>query len=506
MNTEIFFYILFIILVGVLAWNFRDIASILRKMPFAGMAVLALLLITAVYLRSFVITHEVFFDEPIHLNVAQNIFYHHQLGGTALGSKYMPETIATYGRPGGHVSLIGLAYFLFGESDKSAFLVSSALGALSVGLIFLFAYVFFNSILIAALAGFLVNVFPVHLVYSGSVSSEMSSFFFVSLALFALALFLKERGTGLLFLTAISVVLAVYMRPENVFLLAAFAGFLVHLGYSRKKPAGQVLDAGLFILVLALPLIAQLGWMQKLEAVKNLHFWSPRLLLEHVPGNLMYLWDGKHMTAAYIMFACLGAAAAFQARRAMVLCFSGWLALFFFAYSGHAAGYFAYYNRYFMMAVIPLSILAAVGITTVLERFAGWWRYVLAGAAVIIFILGAVSGVRQIHAYLLSSPAAQEYYFVQEFIRALPDDAPVVTIEPYLVAARTGKRAIQPMMLNRQGGSYSKLYLLKTINWEERDFVPVERSLAASYDFKVLAQRRTYQDTRTFIAELTKKP
>jgi 4-amino-4-deoxy-L-arabinose transferase-like glycosyltransferase len=500
-----FLYCLFLVFAGLLIFHFRDIVAYIKTLPGQGIVLLAFLLFFAFMVRVFFIYHGVFYDEPIYLNVAQNIFYHHQSAGTLQGTNFLPEDLGFYNRPGGHPFLINCFYLFFGESERSALLMNPFLGSLSVGIFFLLIFWAFNNALVAFCAGMLASLFPIHLACSGSMASEIPSFFFVVLTLLALVLFFRSRKMGLAYLAFSAAACAFYIRPENLFYflpLMAVPFFWSKEGCLSKKGAE---DLAFFFVLLTVPLFSQLLAMRRIEAVVNQgQFWSVGLLREHFAGNAAYLLDGDQLPRCVMWLALLGTAYLYRTRKALCLIMLAWFAVFFIAYTGHPAGIFHISGRYFFMGIIPVCVLMAGGFQFFLAKCARPWGVVLCS---VLLVLGAFDSFRAldgVYHRMLGSGTAQEQFFLERALRELPGDGYVVTIEPYVVV-RWGKKAMHYDKFRQQGFVQDRVYLLKTVNWLENNFLKDEALLKRYYDFRIIAQAGIFSDSRTFIAELTKK-
>ena len=499
----VFLYFLFFIFLGLLVYNFKRIVSSLKTIPKNGVFLLLFVLIISLLLRTFIV-HKVFCEEAIYINVAQNMYYHHQYGGTMQGSKYIPEKIACYNRPGGHPFLINFFYVFFGESEKTAFFMNSLWGTLSVAVIFLFTYALFNSVAIAFCTSLFVTIFPIHLVYSNSVSSEISSFFFLSLSLFILVLFIKLPETTLLYLLSATAIFSFYIRPENTLFLIPLIIFFIFLFQHGKISKKQLWNLVYFIFALALPLLTQFIDMKKIEnIVARGQFWSLGLLKEQLLDNVKYLFNNIYTPCIYAIFSLPGGIFLYRTNRKIFSFFFAWFLVFFIAYSGYFAGIFSASNRYFFMCIIPLCLFAAIGVKHLLDKCGGRYKFFIYSLLLIVFVLDSSVVTKRVYGLLLHKD--KEYSFLRNFSKNLPDSEYILTIEPYFVAAELNKKALDYFLFTMSNLSYKKILLLKTTGWPEEYFSKEEKRLKDSYDFKILVQKEFSPDSRTFIAELTKK-
>ena len=501
-----FLYVLFVIFTGLMLCSLKDFFCFIKAMPKAGGYLLFAVLSLSFILRLCFIKHEVFFDEPIYLNVAQNMFYHHQPGGTLQGTKLLADIIVPYNRPGGHSFLIQLLYLIFGESDNSALLLNPFLGTISVGVFFLFVYGVLNSVVVAFIGGMLLCFFPIHMVYCGSVSSEVPSLFFSLTAFLSLVLYARTRKTGLLYLALSSAICGVYVRPENLLLFPFLILVLLYFVKEGMLPRTKIGDLCFFLIVLLLPLLVTLPSMRIEEfAANNGQFWSFRIFCQHLAINGKYLVDGYYLPQIYILLSILGG---YFLLRCYGMLFAVALLYFlasFISYSGHYAGIFAYSNRYFFFGIIPVCLFASAGFNFISVLCGRKWGGVISGFLLLILIAASFTSTQRLYGRLFKHTDGREYAALLQAGRKLSDKDYVVTMEPYIVVSAWNKKAIDAREFFRRKFPYNRVFLVKNHNWLESDYIMYERMLRQEYDFKIIYQKQFSPDFRTFIAELTKK-
>ena len=125
--------------------------------------------------------------------------------------------------------------YLFNPGYNALFFVNSVLGALSIFLMFIFVYIVSKKESLALIASLLLAVIPVHLKFSGSMTSEISSLFFILLLFIFSYLYIKKNSFNLLALTAITLIIVVQFRFEAVFFIPLTLWFIYLYDKNFKK-------------------------------------------------------------------------------------------------------------------------------------------------------------------------------------------------------------------------------------------------------------------------------
>lgn len=226
------------IAVSLLLIPWKKVASRFNSVKGSAWALLGLIFLIGALLRLVVFphTHLMYIDEPYYLEAAKNfneqgrpLICDHDLQGNDL--------CRTVPKPPGWPFLISLAFKAFGADSLVALYLSSILGALSILLVFLFAYLAFKDEKTALWASLFLALAPLMVIWSVSAETNMPSLFFFLLSIIAMELLIDWEGKkgrfALALIFSLSVIFAISVRLENVLLLAILAYAMITL--SKKK-------------------------------------------------------------------------------------------------------------------------------------------------------------------------------------------------------------------------------------------------------------------------------
>ena len=227
-----YFLLMQLIFFAVIALFFLNLKGIrsLHKGIFKENKIIFLILFFGLSLRIWFVPHihHVYFDEFEDIDIGQNLSRGDGFQVTLKGSPENCEAGSLPARPPGYNAILAMAFFLLGASEQVAYGVNIFLGTISILLVFLIAALLFADKKIASWSAFLFSVLPVHLKYSGSAATEITSSFFVLLLLWAGLLYLKKQEFSILLLFIFTSIATLYMRPENlIFYIGAIIFILI---------------------------------------------------------------------------------------------------------------------------------------------------------------------------------------------------------------------------------------------------------------------------------------
>lgn len=326
----------------------------------------------------------VFNDEYEHVAVAGNLREsgsfsrcEFSLDGRCLSS-YRPQWV-----PGFHF-LLARTSGLFGGGLAGAYDFNAAVGALSVGAVFLAAYLAVGDAAAALAAALLLCFFPPHMKFSGNAAPEALALLSVLLSLAAALAAARLRTARSLGLFLAAAGWALLVRPENGLAVAFQAALL-----ARRLPRGGFLRWGP-MLVLLLPGLLYLPHILAFD-IETYGSGGP------VPGWLLFLrglgfWlDGRSVPSAVVLLAALGW---WRASRECLIPAWWWPAYFlaflslysFFNRGDLSQGDFQRFN---LQLCLPVVLLAAQGCRAAL-RAAGEGRRgrLLTGAGLLALLAG----------------------------------------------------------------------------------------------------------------------
>jgi hypothetical protein len=174
--------------------------------------------------------HMMFTDEYATMEASKNIL----LNGRAETCEYIDyETVecGPYQKLAGPPFLFSLSFLAFGISSYSAIYLCTALGAISVVLMFLLAYILFKREDVALYSSLLLATYPAHIMWSGSASTNVPGIFFMLLTLLSLPLFFSTGKYRIYLLACLSLAFTLQTRPEFMLLLPLVP--VMHLLFDR---------------------------------------------------------------------------------------------------------------------------------------------------------------------------------------------------------------------------------------------------------------------------------
>ena len=389
-----------LIAVGVvLCW--RDIAETFRELfigRLKGPGIwLLLVFIVGLILASQVApqTHRIYYDEDIYANMAQNIAFTGQAGTTNYGSfeygEYFVNWLGYNKDPSGWPFLISLAFQLFGTDETLAFYLNNLLFAGGILIVFFIVRLLAGRTFASLIAALVFAIIPHNLVWSNTAAAETSAAFFAGITVLCTLVYLRTRAARHLFLLAVVLPFACYMRPESS-LIALWALVAVSLNLfstvSDPEPAFRHPFAtrsfwvtGLFAFALIIPhfwhFFAMSGESWGAPAAK----FSTAFFANNLTVNGLYFLNNKDFPILFTMLALVGLAAwkirpgqgAEKIGSGGVSLILLWFLLFWGIFLFFYAGSYKYGAdvRFALVCFMPLAVLAGLGGDALREWVAG---------------------------------------------------------------------------------------------------------------------------------------
>lgn len=152
--------------------NFNSIIKPFRTIKRRTWIILFLIFLCSLYIRLFVIlhTHDAYFDEFEHVNIAENILYNNKFCECMAGLPQHCTSCAAVDWPPGYHTFLSLVFGVFGDSEAVAYDTNAVLGSISIILMFLLIFLIFKDSTLALTGAFMLSFIPVHLRYSGTTS------------------------------------------------------------------------------------------------------------------------------------------------------------------------------------------------------------------------------------------------------------------------------------------------------------------------------------------------
>ncbi|MGC8710512.1 MAG: hypothetical protein ACP5RF_02810 [Candidatus Micrarchaeia archaeon] len=192
-------------------------------------AVLALVIILLFFLSfSILFVHPVeqlYFDENIYQGIAINILHHGNAFWCQYGTGYLTSCFdsALYHDPVEWSFFLAIAFGIFGIGTATAYNTQLAIGAFSIILFFLMAYVATKKRGMAVASTLAFSLMPELFIWSRTQADPDLPFMaFSILSFFLFLVFMRKRNNTTFAMFAFSLLLSIYMRTEGILLIGIF--------------------------------------------------------------------------------------------------------------------------------------------------------------------------------------------------------------------------------------------------------------------------------------------
>jgi len=197
-----------------------------------------------------------YLDELSYVQTAKNIL----IRGKPLicsYSGYQSETCRFNDKAIGYSYLLTLVYLFSGVGLNVSYIVNLLLGTLTILMIFLTSYILFKDEQASLYSSLILALFPLHIIFSRTLETNISSTFFVLSTLFCFVLYLQIKNMKTKLLTISLMVFSVYLRPENLIIIPVF--FLIDLFFliKLKTPIKNFLVPLIILIILISPVLIQ---------------------------------------------------------------------------------------------------------------------------------------------------------------------------------------------------------------------------------------------------------
>lgn len=450
--VPVFLAINFLLLVFSFVWSLKDLRRLFRKVDRKTWVFLLVIFVLGFSLRTFVAPHtdRVFFDEDIYLNIGQNI----ARDGKAVLCNYGTQETCIDGvynkQPNGYPFLMGVLFFLFGTSEVSAHYANAVLGGLSVLLVFLIAYLFFENKKIGLLSALIFALIPVAIRWSPTTAAGTAFVFFTGLTVFAFLSYLKDGSRKLFLLGMFSLVFTIQIRTEGVLLF--FVVLLMFLFFKKSifdviKDRKNLLILVVFVFLLV-PHLIHLNTMRSESWGTEDKALGFKYVDENFEDNGMFFFKNSRFPVVFTLFSLIGLCSFSKSDFKRKLVLAVWFLCFFGLYLLFYAGSFNYGTdvRFSLNLYMPVAILGGCGgyiVSSNLKKRLFKRRYisvVLVAAVILVSFypfVGMVSSVED-----SAWDARFPHDFLVEEMKELPDDCWIFTQVPSLVLVH-GKNGLQ---------------------------------------------------------------
>ncbi len=476
--------LIYLLLAGTIIGTFlsrKELAALLKKA--GARACVAALLITlagaALRFCAFPPRHIVFFDEYSHIAIAQSLVKTGRLCEVQQGSIAAPEQCTASPWPGGYHVMLASAFRLAGQKPGTAHALSRLLDTFAIPLAFLTAFGIWGSPLAGLLSAGLLAVSKTHLLFASATETGIASAFCLLAVLAALTLQLKRPNWKSEILLASLTGIAVMVRYENAFLLAAIPALLA-LRKRLPRSAG-------FYIICALPLLDLLARAPLLHNSQltqiNAGFAPdfPSTLL----GNILFWFIPPYNSpvTGICFVSCLLLPAVRQGAR---LCGTFFIILVFVASLLAPPFYLGETSRFALGASTFYCLIAGAGMAAIFKQCRNKAIMAALAAALLLAELAGWPGFMNLEkiAENRSAQAAGIHLLLKRAGNALPSDIYIASYAPSSITTFSERKTIVPV---RIPPSVRKLALVKDMAWysmppETRN--ADEKALLQNYSFR----------------------
>jgi 4-amino-4-deoxy-L-arabinose transferase-like glycosyltransferase len=320
-----------------------------------------------------------FFDEDIYLDMAKQIVTHFSSCLCDYGDEFNCFRCELMKWPVAHPFLISIAFFLFGISEIVARHFAIFLSSLSTLLVYLSSYLLFRKNEIALFSSLILALLPIHILWSPTMTADLTFSFFVSFLLFFIILSSKSKDLRIQSLSLLALVLATQAKSEGMVLIPLY--FLSQFLLNKKYLATFNNKAYSFFVFLSFILLSiyflhtfyawrvdtwgASGEKMSFEYLKqniypNIGFW-----FEMSKEKDKWAYEGKQLyhPIFFTLLAFVGIVFLFKENRNVLALLLIWFSSLFLLYSSFYAGsvYYGVDVRYVLPQTIPFSILSGCG-------------------------------------------------------------------------------------------------------------------------------------------------
>ena len=327
-------------------------------------------------------TSRVMFDGDIYLDMGKQILLHGQSCLCDYGNNTQCFKCELMKWPVGHPFLLAMSFLIFGIGEQTAFNTIAVVSALSTFFVFLAAYLIFRSMKIAFFSSLILALLPVHILWSTTLSADITLSFSVAVTLFLTALCWKTNNIRIHAITLVALALLAQAKTEGVILIPLF--FFTQL--FNPKYLNLLAERRYIFMILVLFFFLSSYFVHTTYEWKVNNWGSSNkkfgigYLKSNVNANLRYwfemdrfersrIYDTKQLyhpvgfTILSIISVIYGL---IKKNKEIVLSFI-WLVVLFLLYVSFYAGsvYYGVDVRYVLPQYIPFSLLAGYGLFSI---------------------------------------------------------------------------------------------------------------------------------------------
>lgn len=251
------------------ALNRRHIISVLQKSGFsrkdlllAAIATAAFLVLVLVWMKP---TQLLFFDDAIYQSMALDLLHTGQAWMCNFGAPTSCFTGQIYHEPIGLSFNLAIGFLLLGPTRAAAHATQVALGALSVFMTFMVAFLLFKDRRASFFSALAIAVLPIMLFWAAPTNSDMATLAYSLISVFMLIVLMRKRSLLALSNFLLSLTLLLYMKVDALAYIPIFAimylilyekGTVKAITGTLRILSDNILNTRLLVLLLLFVLLA----------------------------------------------------------------------------------------------------------------------------------------------------------------------------------------------------------------------------------------------------------
>ena len=318
-----------LLLLWLFYYNRKIIWDELTSIPRNIWAAVFLVCIISLLIRIYIPPHQhiLYIDEAWYTEAGKNILLH--------------ENQLEYPKSIGWPFVLSVVFGIFGISNMVAIYASMFFGAISGVLIFLIVRLIVKNEYIAVLIALVFAMLPVHIRWSATAETNVTSLFFVLLSVLLMLFYYKKKDQSLFWLSAAGMSFAAQFRPENyalviLFLIGAFI-------FEKKKVKEILYDFSNLLLIVAVFAMGNLAHTLVFQFSSNWivrdsrgkisgNNWSLDNLINNSIAYSSNLFNGNYYSLAIVLLAAFGIVLMFYRQRKFAYFFFAWFVINWLVY------------------------------------------------------------------------------------------------------------------------------------------------------------------------------
>jgi len=232
-----FFLVNFVLILILIALNLKSFREWFGNVNKNTWMLLIAIVVLGFFMREFLIphTHRIFFDEDLYSGIGNSIAKEFRAVMCNYGTPEKCREGILNKDPSAWPFTLAVFYWLFGSGERLAFIVSIFIATLSIVLVFLIVHIISNIEKAALYASLLFALTPAHLIWSGSIATEVPFAFFSMLTVLSYLLYFENESFKAHLLGATLLAYTVQIRPEGGIFIGVIAFMFLLFENDRLK-------------------------------------------------------------------------------------------------------------------------------------------------------------------------------------------------------------------------------------------------------------------------------